>query len=83
MATKAKKERLGQQRDIGKCEIDDFCKKYGLQHRYLSDYQIRINEFIDVYPTNRRYHVISKAGQPWGWYNEVEDLLKAMGIRKL
>lgn len=81
MATEAKKARLRESLENGKCEIDDFCKVYSLQMRSITEYQIRINEKIDVYPTRRKFHIISKVDEIWGEYQEVEELLGHLGVR--
>lgn len=74
MSTQAKKERLRQQREMGKCEVDDFCKENKFDFEFITEYHIRIENQVDVFPTNRRFCILKN--KRWGAYNFINELLK-------
>jgi hypothetical protein len=76
MSTASKKARLKEQRERGKCEIDDFCHSHNLQFEFITEYQIRIDGKVDVFPTNKRFYNLQNSR--WGWYNRVEELLELL-----
>ena len=56
--------------------IMDYAKKYDLHVVPLNDgYQLRIDNIIDIYPTNGRYHVIF-TGERGDWHLSTGDLRK-------
>jgi hypothetical protein len=74
MSTESKKARLREQREQGKCEVDDFCHEHGFSFEFITDYHIRIENQLDVFPTNRKFCVVKT--QRWGMYNFISELLK-------
>ncbi len=68
-----KKLRLKNSREIGSCEIDDFCKKYGFECFHFTEYHMRLNGKVDVYPTGRKYYDIKT--REWGVYRNLEEIL--------
>jgi hypothetical protein len=74
MVTESKKARLREQREMGKCEVDDFCAEHGFEKEFITEYHIRIERQVDVFPTNRRYCVLKT--KRWGTYNFIKELLK-------
>lgn len=76
MSTKAKRERLKEQREVEKCNLIDFCEKHKLETVHVTEYQIRVMDTIDVYPTNKKFSLIKKHPNVWGWYSKPEELLK-------
>lgn len=72
----AKKERLRNQREIEKCKIDDFCKDHNIKMAHLTEFQIRLNKRIDVYPTNKKYCILNAFGGKWGRYSDLDELIK-------
>lgn len=76
MATEAKKARLQNQREKEKCRIDDFCAEYRIEMRQINEYQIRLNERLDVYPTSKKYCILDRYDKTrWGQYQNVKELL--------
>lgn len=73
--TKSKRERIRNQRETEKCVIDDFCHDHGIERREITGYQIRLNEKVDIYPTNKKYCVLNRYGGKWGRYEKIEELL--------
>lgn len=73
-------EKLKEIREVGKCELSDFCEKYGFYMELKNEYQIRVNNRVDIYPTSRKYCIMHWATndniQRWGQYDKLEDLLK-------
>jgi hypothetical protein len=53
-------------------EIIDFCTEAGLSYRFLTPYQIRIEEIFDVYPTNKKYCWLPLA--EWGFYTDYDGI---------
>lgn len=78
MTTATKKARLREQRESEKCRIDDFCKEHGIEMEHMTEYQIRLDGKIDVYPTNKKYCILSRFGGKWGQYNKIEELLNKL-----
>jgi hypothetical protein len=75
MATESKKARLREQRDTEKCRIDDFCYDHSIEKVEITEYQIRLNGWVDVYPTNKKYCLLNGYGGKWGRYDRIEELL--------
>ncbi len=80
--SEAKRQRLREQREIGKCELYDFCEAHSFQTRLINEYQIRVNESVDVYPTNKRFCVLSETKPIWGKYEKLEELLPYLSTRQ-
>lgn len=78
MTTQAKKARLREQREMEKCEIDDFCKQHKLEQEYITEYQIHIENVIDIYPTGKKYFLLKE--KKWGMYNFTADILKLLPV---
>lgn len=74
MATEAKKARLKEQRNKQLCEVSDFCETHGFEQVHITEYQVRINGILDVYPTSMKFCILKT--KHWGQYYKVEDLLK-------
>lgn len=54
-------------------------KLLALNHRgvhvlRVTDYQFRVNEILDIYPTNKKYHVLETGER--GEYQDIYDLVK-------
>ena len=47
-------------RNFTKCELQDLCDEKGYKMVHLTEYQIRIEGKLDIYPTSRKYHLITK-----------------------
>lgn len=57
--------------------ITDFCAKYGMSVNPLNNgYQLRIENLVDIYPTNGRYCIL-QSGERGGWhnYNDLKELM--------
>lgn len=52
-------ERKAERRENRTKEIIKFCEKHSVSYKFLSDYQIRINNEIDIYTTYPKYHNIA------------------------
>jgi hypothetical protein len=76
--TNAKKERLKEQREMEKCRIDDFCHEHEIEKVEITEYQIRLNGKMDVYPTNHKFCILNSFGGKWGQYNRIEELLEKL-----
>ena len=82
MSSKSKKrvKAAKERREIGKCELSDFCEKHDFDMVFINEYQIRVNDRVDIYPTGRKYCIMHWATndgiQRWGKYNNLKELLK-------
>lgn len=47
-------------RNFTKCELQDLCEEKGFEVKHLTEYQIRIEGKLDIYPTSRKYHLLTK-----------------------
>ena len=74
MSTQASKQRRSKSLNKGKCEISDLAEEYGWEIKHITEYQIRINNILDIYPTNKKYCNLNTKG--WGQYENVKDLVK-------
>lgn len=53
--------------------IKEFCDTYGFNLKHINqDYQVRIHDVLDVYPTNGRWCLLST--QEWGNFDSIDDL---------
>lgn len=75
MTTESKKARLREQRESEKCRIDDFCHDHSIEKEEITEYQIRLNGRVDVYPTGKKYCLLNGYGGKWGQYERIEELL--------
>ncbi len=73
MATAAKKFRNRKSLDNGTDSILEM-QEHGYTVERLSPYQWRVNERLDLYPTNRKYHDIIKNER--GYYTSTLDICK-------
>lgn len=55
---KKKQERDSRIRPIIENKLEKLSKKYSVEKK--TEYQYRINEVLDIYPQNQRYHDIKK-----------------------
>ena len=65
---------MKEQREMGKCEVDDFCGEHGFYKEFITEYHIRIEGQVDVFPTSRKFFVLKT--KRWGTYNFIKELLK-------
>lgn len=63
-------------RESGTLEINEMCAEIGLNVRWLTPYQARIENSFDVFPTNRKWHFINTGER--GQYNSPEQLFSVM-----
>jgi len=58
--------------------IKSFCKKHNIDYKELTEYQIRINNEIDIFPTYPKYHniVTGKRGNIRNLRNFLDSLIK-------
>ncbi len=64
-------------REKNKPEVLAFCKDMGFSYRWMNgDWQLRIENVIDVYPTRKRFCWLPSG--EWGRYTDYEDLGKIM-----
>lgn len=75
MSSKSNKYKLTQ----NKVELLEFCKKNNLDTREVMPYQIRIDNKIDIYPTNKKYCIL--AIDQWGTYSKLTDILDQKNLR--
>lgn len=62
--TQAVKQRDINARNLNKCKLLDLAEEKGYTLVYLTDYQIRVNGILDVYPTRLKYFYIPT--KEWG-----------------
>jgi len=72
MATKRKKERLRRSREAGQNEICELGKQ-GFSVEKLNDYQFRVNDAVDLYPTSRKFHILGTNER--GRYDNLQTIL--------
>ena len=79
----SKKERA----EINKCELYDFCQNHKFNADFITAYQVRVNNRVDIYPKGQKYcimHWASESGKPtWGKYDKIQDLLKYIKCQPL
>lgn len=56
--------------------IEGFCDFYKLKYKYLTEYHIRIEDVLDLYPVRGRYHILKYRER--GHFETTEDLRKLM-----
>jgi hypothetical protein len=62
--TQAVKQRDANARNLNLCKLTDLCEEKGYTMRHITDYQVRVNNVLDVYPTRLKYfHLPTKE---WG-----------------
>lgn len=76
MTTVSKRKRQKDKRELGKCELFDFCESKGFTIRDINEYQFRVNEKVDVYPTGRKFCVLSRYHPLWKSYVNVAEIEK-------
>ncbi len=74
MATESQKNRKKEAREINKCKLYDFCQVNNVELNPITDYQIRLNEKVDVFVTSKKLFDLQT--KKWGIYENEEDLLK-------
>jgi hypothetical protein len=65
---KVRKEKA---RNFTKCELQDLCEEKGYTMQHMTEYHIRVEGKLDIYPTSRKYHLITKNER-----GEIHDLEK-------
>lgn len=72
---KVRKEKT---RNFTKCEIQDLCDEMGFKVQHLTEYHVRIEGRLDIYPTSRKYHLFKhgERGEIQDFENDVIRLLK-------
>ena len=72
------KERKAKTRNFTKCELQDLCDEKGYTMQHMTEYHIRVQGKLDIYPTSRKYHLITKneRGEIHDLEKDVERLLK-------
>lgn len=76
--SKATKQRS---RNHNTTAVGNFCRSYGMKLESLNNgYQLRIEDVLDVYPTNGRYCIL-KTGERGGWESKAD--LKQLMLRAL
>lgn len=75
--TKTAKEIRSKNLNMGKCQLDDLAKEHGWEVRHMTEYQIRINNILDVYPTSKKY--CNLRTKIWGQYESYKELVKIVG----
>lgn len=60
--------------------LKDFEEIMGYDIISLTPYQFRVNNELDIYPTNKKYHILSSGKR--GVYDDLEDFLVKMFERK-
>lgn len=76
MSTFAKKQRIAQERKENTDKVISLCESNNLNIRFVTEYQIRIDHIVDVYPTNKKYCYLKD--QLWGNYNreiEIKEMI--------
>lgn len=80
--SKHKTELNRQRRAENLLEVKAFCEAVGLEYRFMNgDWQVRIEEVFDVYPTNKKFCWLATG--EWGIYDDFEELGKIMVDRML
>lgn len=76
----AKQDRLARRRERGTSEIAGLTQA-GYAVRTLTEFQFRVNEAVDLFPTNRRYHDL-RSNKRGTYRNETaEELLGRLRVR--
>lgn len=61
-------------------EVIQFCDDHEFNYEWMAgDWQLRIEEVIDIYPTRKRFFWLPT--KEWGWYKDYDDLGKIMSER--
>ena len=68
MSSQSNKQRLNQ----NKAELLEFCKKHNLPYKMIMEYQIRVDNRIDIYPTRKKYCILGI--NSWGVYCDLEEI---------
>lgn len=71
--TESKKKRMAGRREMGKCEVKDLCDQHKLDFRMITDYQIRVDNKVDIYPTGKKYFNLRT--KDWGQYETMDEIL--------
>lgn len=74
MSTASKRYRLATQREQEKCVVHDYCEANGIEMVYITDYQIRLNGKLDIYPTAKKFCYLPKP--VWGMYTRIDEVVK-------
>ena len=72
------KEKLAR-RNLNLCELYDFCQENKIEMYQINEYQVRLNNKLDIYPTNKKYCVFNKEDylkNKWGVYSDLKELLQ-------
>ncbi len=80
MTTQAKKERMAEEREREKCVVHDFCEANKIPFEFITDYQIRLAERLDIYPTAKKYCFFDRGASRWGMYTTIETVCRQYGI---
>lgn len=76
MSTQASKDRRAKNLNQGKCELQDLAEEHNFRIEHITEYQIRVNGVLDVYPTNKKFCNLKT--KVWGEYKDVKGLLKVI-----
>lgn len=71
--TRAQKEMAAHNRETQTALIIQFCENVGLHYEKITDYQIRVEHGLDLYPTNQRYHDLIR--REWGDYEVPSEMI--------
>jgi len=66
-------------RNLNLCELYDFCKENNIEMYEINEYQVRLNNKLDIYPTNKKYCVFNKEDYTrniWGAYSDLKEIIK-------
>lgn len=74
MTTASKKQRLVDQREQEKCVVHDYCEAHEIKVEYINDFQWRLNNVLDIYPTAKKFCFLPR--KVWGMYSRIEDMGK-------
>ena len=69
----AQKDRRAERLPIRQGQIEEL-KKEGFRVRKLTDFQFRINELLDVYPTHNRFHDLKRKRR--GGFRNVSEFVR-------
>lgn len=58
------KIRKANNRNLTHCKVLDLCQEKGYELVHLTEYHVRINGKLDVFPTSNKYHDLRKG--TWG-----------------
>lgn len=77
--TPAQKEIRKNSRNLNLCKLTDLAEEHGYTLKHITDYQVRVNGILDVYPTRLKYFYLPT--KEWGTLTS--DLFEKKIIRLL